>query len=296
MSNAARAFFGGEGSRLPEADSGRRWGLKKHHGMDFLRVTFLGTGTSQGVPCLGCGCAVCTSADPRDKRTRCSVYVETPESCWVIDTGADFRSQCLREGVRRVNAAVYTHAHTDHIMGFDDLRPFGACVPSFPVYGSSSTLESLAQAFSFAFQTERRFPGYLYPEAREVSEPFFLGETEVIPLELPHGMTTSLGYLLRRGGESLFAYLTDCKSVPEGVIERVAGVNHLVVDALRDREHPTHMNVADALGVIEKVRPRAAWLTHLCHELGHAALESRLPGGVRVAFDGLKLETGLSGF
>ena len=257
--------------------------------MDRLRITFLGTGTSQGVPRLGCDCRVCCSPDPRDKRTRCSVYVESPELSWVIDTGADFRTQCLREGVRKVDAAVYTHAHTDHIMGFDDLRSFGRPNQTFPIYGSSDTLKQLAEAFAFAFNVKSRFPGYLRPEVFPVSEPFFLGETELVPLPLPHGAVTSFGYLLRRGGRSLFAYLTDCKSVPEPVAQAVAGVEHLVLDALREEVHPTHMSTKEALEVVERVRAKQSWFTHLCHESRHAELEDTLPAGVNVAYDGLKL-------
>ncbi|MEY5026916.1 MAG: hypothetical protein RLZZ244_2444 [Verrucomicrobiota bacterium] len=258
--------------------------------MGCLKITFLGTGTSQGVPRIACDCEVCLSPDPRDKRTRCSVHVETPETAWVIDTGADFRAQCLREGIRRVEAAVFTHAHTDHIMGFDDLRPFCRPERPMPVYGSAETLAQLRGAFAFAFGLENRFPGYLNPTPEVVSGPFWLGQTEVIPLPIPHGRMTCYGYLLKRRGVPLFAYLTDCKSVPPEVGELVRGVEHLVVDALRERPHPTHMNVAEALEVVERVGPKQAWLTHLCHDVRHAELEPRLPRGVRVAYDGLRLD------
>ena len=262
----------------------------KQRGEHGLRVTFLGTGTSQGVPRLGCECAVCQSEDSRDKRTRCSVYIQTPEKDWVIDTGPDFRTQCLREKVKKVEAAVYTHGHTDHVMGFDDLRPFAQRDALFPIYGSAQTLTMLANAFVFAFRPEVKFPGYLYPEANEVTGPFWIGETELEPMRLPHGSVTSFGYLLRRNGEPLFAYLTDCQSVPEEVVEAVSGVRHLVLDALREKPHPTHMNVEQALVVAEKVGAGATWLTHLCHDLSHAALEAKLPVGVRIAFDGLCLD------
>lgn len=260
--------------------------------MEGLRITFLGTGTSQGVPRLGCACRVCASEDPRDKRSRCSIYVESPELRWVVDTGADFRTQCLREGVKRVDAAVYTHAHTDHIMGFDDLRPFSKSPQAFPVYGAPETLASLSKAFSFAFDPKQRFPGYLHPRLFPVEASFWLGNTEMVPLELPHGFVTSLGYLMRRDGKALVAYLTDCKSVPEAVCAQVEGVEHLVVDALREAQHPSHMTVGEALQVVERVRPKQAWFTHLCHDLCHAELEAKLPEGVRVAYDGLKLEVG----
>jgi phosphoribosyl 1,2-cyclic phosphate phosphodiesterase len=250
-------------------------------------VTVLGTGTSQGVPRIGCKCGTCTSDDPRDKRSRCSVYVQSPEASWVVDTGPDFRSQCLREGISKMDAALFTHAHTDHIMGFDDLRPFSYGRFRFPVYGSEETLTQLARAFHFAFDEGSRFPGYLHPDPRVVRGPFDFHGTEVVPLPLPHGNTQCLGYLFKREGRPLFAYLTDCKSVPAEVEALVRGVEHLVIDALREKPHPTHLSVGEALQVIERIQPGSAWLTHQCHDHRHADLEKRLPEGVMVAYDGL---------
>jgi phosphoribosyl 1,2-cyclic phosphate phosphodiesterase len=254
-----------------------------------LTITFLGTGTSQGVPVIGCTCPICTSPDPRDKRTRASIYVEAPECAFVVDTGPDFRTQCLREKVARVDAVVYTHAHTDHIMGFDDLRPFFPAQKPMPVYASSATLGDLQRVFHFAFNGENRYPGYLHPDPRPIEGGFRLGETELTPLPVPHGRSEVLGFLFSRGGARLAAYLSDCKSVPEPVIEQIRGVRHLIVDALRYKPHPTHMNVEEALEVALEVGPESTWFTHLCHELQHAKVEEKLPDGVRVAFDGMKL-------
>lgn len=253
-------------------------------------ITFLGTGTSQGVPVIGCDCPVCKSTDPRDKRSRSSIYIETPETAFVVDTGPDFRSQCLRENIHRIDAVVYTHAHTDHIMGFDDLRPFFPGQKPMPVYASPSTISDLERVFLFAFSGENRFPGYLHPEANMIDGPFRLGETELTPLPVPHGRTTVYGYLFTRNGEKRAAYLSDCKAVPDAVIEQISGVRHLVLDALRHKLHPTHMNVEEALAVSRAVKPGQTWFTHLCHELGHAETEASLPPGVRIAYDGLKLE------
>ena len=258
--------------------------------MSALTITFLGTGTSHGVPVIGCDCAVCMSDDPRDRRTRSSIYVETPECAWVVDTGTDFRAQCLREKVRRLDAVVFTHSHTDHIMGFDDLRPFCPGGKPLPIYASAPTMRDLERMFVFAFNGENRFPGYMHPEPHVIDAPFTLGATELTPLPVPHGRATVFGYLFTRGGEKLAAYLSDCKSVPEPIIERIRGVRQLIVDALRHKPHPTHMCVADALAVAEKVRPERAWFTHLCHDLGHAKTEAALPPGAGVAFDGMKIE------
>ncbi len=256
--------------------------------VDFT-LTFLGTGTSQGIPVLTCDCAVCASPDPRDQRTRASIYVETPESAFVVDTGPDFRQQALRERVRRVDAVVFTHAHTDHIMGFDDLRSYCWGGKVMPVYASAETMELVRQAFAFAFQGPCAFPGYLRPEPRVVSGAFIIGETELIPLPVPHGETTTFGYLFSRGGRKLAAYLSDCKAVPPPVMEQIAGVDTLILDALRHKEHPTHMSVNEALAVADAVGARQTWFTHLCHDLAHGELEPTLPRGVAIAYDGLRL-------
>ena len=260
--------------------------------MGDFRVTFLGTGTSQGVPMIACDCPVCASPDPRDKRTRSSLYVETPEAAFVVDTGPEFRTQCLREGVRRLDAVIYTHAHTDHIMGFDDLRRFCDLLPdnTLPIYASPETMDDLERVFRFAFDGSARFPGYIRPEPHRITGTFSLGETEITPLSVPHGRIRVNGYLFTRSGRKLLAYFSDCKDVPAAAREQVAGVENLVLDALRHRPHPTHMSLDEALEVSAAVQPRRTYLTHLCHDLGHAETEKILPAHVRVAYDGLKIE------
>jgi len=241
---------------------------------------------------IGCDCPVCLSDDPRDKRTRSSIYVETPEAAWVVDTGPEFRLQCLRERVRRVDAVVYTHAHTDHVMGFDDLRQFCLGEKWLPLYAGAETMADLKRIFAFAFNGENLFPGYVRPEPR-VIEPlasFHIGATTLTTLPVTHGRTTVFGYLFEREGRKLAAYLSDCKEVPDAVVERLRGVEVLIVDALRHRFHPTHMTVSEALEFVARVCPGAVWFTHLCHEVGHAETEAALPPHVRIAYDGLKLE------
>jgi phosphoribosyl 1,2-cyclic phosphate phosphodiesterase len=233
---------------------------------------------------------VCRSEDPRDKRTRASIHVATPEAAWVVDTGPDFRAQCLRERIHALDAVLFTHSHTDHIMGFDDLRPFCFGGRDIPVYASADTMGDLARVFQFAFNGENRWPGYVRPEPRIFDGPFTIGGTDIIPLRVPHGRAMVDGFLFSRGGEPLVAYFSDCKTVPDEAIATVRGVRHLIVDGLRQREHPTHMSVPEALAVADKVAPGRTWLTHLSHELGHAATEAALPAGARVAFDGMKIE------
>jgi phosphoribosyl 1,2-cyclic phosphate phosphodiesterase len=255
-----------------------------------LTITFLGTGTSQGVPVIGCGCPVCSSSDPRDNRTRSSIHVQSPECSWVIDTGTDFRAQCLREKITSLDAVVYTHAHTDHIMGFDDLRSFCATGRPIPIHASEPTMRSLRRVFDFAFSGENRFPGYVVPEPHEISGPFRLGDTELLALPVPHGRTTVNGYLMSRGGERMAAYLSDCKEVPAAVVDAIAGVRVLILDALRHRLHPTHLSVGEALEVVSRVKPLRTYFTHACHELPHAETDAGLPENVRLAYDGLRVE------
>jgi phosphoribosyl 1,2-cyclic phosphate phosphodiesterase len=237
---------------------------------------------------IGCDCAVCRSPDPRDQRLRSSIYVETPECAWVVDTGTDFRTQALRENIRRLDAVVFTHSHTDHIMGFDDLRRYSHDLGSIPVYASAETMRDLERVYEFAFNGLNRFPGYLVPVPHIVDGPFELGGTLITPLPVPHGRSTVNGYLFSRNGVKLAAYLSDCSAVPDEIVRRIAGVRVLIIDALRPKPHPTHLSVAQALKVAEKVRPAQTLFTHIAHELAQAS-EAELPAGVGIAYDGLKL-------
>lgn len=238
---------------------------------------------------IGCDCAVCTSEDPRDQRLRSSIYIETPECAWVVDTGPDFRTQALRAKIRRLDAVVFTHSHTDHVMGFDDLRRFGAIRGYMPVYASRETMADLERVFEFAFKATNPFPGYLKPEPHIIDGPFSLGETLITPLPVPHGDAIVNGYLFSRGGKKLLAYLSDCSAVPEPIAEQMVGVNALVIDALRPKPHPTHLSVDQALAVARRVHPERTYFTHIAHELPHAA-EADLPSSARIAYDGLQLD------
>lgn len=253
-----------------------------------LQLTFLGTGTSQGVPTIGCDCEVCHSSDPRDQRLRSSIYIETPETSFVVDTGTDFRTQALRANIRRVDAVVFTHSHTDHIMGFDDLRRFSYARGSMPVYASAGTMRDLQRVYEFAFKPTNPIPYYIKPEPHVIEGPFTLGSTIITPLPVPHGDFIVNGYLFSRGGARLVAYLSDCSAVPDTIVDLIADVKVLIIDALRDKPHRTHLSVGQALEAAARIRPEETYFTHICHELPQAA-ESRLPEHVRMAYDGLKL-------
>jgi phosphoribosyl 1,2-cyclic phosphate phosphodiesterase len=275
---------------------------------------------------IGCDCDVCRSSDPRDKRLRSSIYIQTPECSFVVDTGTDFRTQALRENIRDVNAVIFTHSHTDHIMGFDDLRRFAYARGYMPVYASAETMRDLERVFTFAFKGLNPFPGYLKPEPHVIDGPFELGSTTITPLPVPHGSTIVNGYLFSRGRstdfqsvhpaeilsavsgssefsstgqtgleayvpahvEKLVAYLSDCSAVPDAIVDLISGVKILIIDALREKPHPTHLNVDQALEVASRVRPNETYLTHIAHELPQS-VELRLPSRTHIAYDGLKL-------
>jgi phosphoribosyl 1,2-cyclic phosphate phosphodiesterase len=238
---------------------------------------------------IGCDCEVCHSTDPRDQRLRSSIYVETPECAWVVDTGTDFRTQALRENIRRLDAVVFTHSHTDHIMGFDDLRRFSHELGSLPVYASAETMRDLERVYEFAFNGLNRFPGYLVPVPHVVNGPFWLGKTLLTPLPVPHGSSIVNGYLFSRNNEKLIAYLSDCSGVPDEIVQQIAQVKVLIIDALRHKPHPNHLSVSQALEVASKVQPSRTLFTHICHELPQSS-EAELPPGVGIAYDGLKLK------
>jgi phosphoribosyl 1,2-cyclic phosphate phosphodiesterase len=253
-----------------------------------LQLTFLGTGTSQGVPMIGCDCDVCRSSDPRDNRLRSSVYIQTPECSFVVDTGTDFRTQALRANIRDVDAVIFTHSHTDHIMGFDDLRRFSHKNGSMPVYASPETMRDLERVYKFAFDKTERVAYYLKPEPHVIDGPFSLGQTDITPLPVPHGGSTVNGYLFERGGEKLVAYLSDCSGVPDTIVDLIANVRALIIDALRHKPHPTHLSVDQALEIAARVRPNETYFTHIAHELPQSA-EKDLPAHTHIAYDGLRL-------
>lgn len=258
-----------------------------------FELTFLGTGTSTGIPMIGCHCEICTSPDPRDKRDRASIWIRTPEAAWVVDTGPDFRHQCLRNGIEHLDAVLITHAHTDHIMGFDDLRRFTFEADQIlPVHATAETMAVLHRTFEFAFNGLNRYPGYFKPDPHIIDGPFQIGGTTVTSIPVQHGKVMTNGYRFDRPGMDGVAYLPDCKTIPPESMALLENVGVLIIDALRHREHPTHLSVSEALVVAQETGAREVWFTHLSHELSHATLESELPPHIRIAHDGLTLRLG----
>jgi phosphoribosyl 1,2-cyclic phosphate phosphodiesterase len=252
------------------------------------RVSFLGTGTSSGVPMIGCACEVCRSSDPRDKRLRPSIHVDVPgHASIVIDTTPDFRQQVLTAGIERIDAILFTHSHADHILGLDDIRRFN-WIQGGPVacYAAPMTWNDITRTFHYAFDgLQRKGGGIPKIDRHGIDGPFSVNGVRVIPVPLWHGDAPILGF--RFGA---FAYLTDCNRLDDTAWELVEGVDTLVIDALRDKPHTTHFTVDEALEVIGRLTPRRAYMTHMSHDLGHAATSARLPAGVELAYDGLVLD------
>ena len=242
-----------------------------------------------GVPTLGCHCAVCESSDPKDKRTRPSLMLEFDGRAVVIDTTPDFRTQAMRERLDRLDAVLYTHAHADHILGLDDIRPFNMKQKSrIPIYASPETLAVLQRQFAYIFDdapTESSLPGV---EIHALNGAFDLFGIKITPIPAMHGPHQVLGF---RFGNT--AYLTDFSRLPESSKALLQGLDDFILDALRHVPHPMHSTAKQSLAVVEELRPRRAWFTHICHDLPHEATNAQLPAHVRLAFDGLKFEAQL---
>lgn len=253
-----------------------------------MKVYFLGTGTSQGIPVIGSSHPVCKSNDLKDKRLRVSVWITWDENSIVIDCGPDFRQQMLTSGCSKLDALLFTHEHADHTAGLDDIRPFFFKQKSdIPVYASQRVLENLKKRFDYIFESENKYPGAPSVETFVVNNntPFLIGETEIIPINVNHGNVQVFGYRIQD-----FVYLTDVKTIDDSELEKLKGIKVLVVNALREEEHHSHFSLQDALDFIHLIQPEKAFLTHISHHLGfHEEVQKRLPENVFLAYDNLKI-------
>ena len=249
-------------------------------------LTVLGSGTSMGVPTIGCDCAVCHSSDPHDRRTRPSVMVEYDGRLVLIDTTPDFREQAIREGIDHVDAVLYTHTHADHILGIDDLRPLSFHRPgTIPLYARPEAGEFLRNMFRYIFDADYKFGGIARVELKNIEGPIELFGTRFEPIPIIHGETEILGF---RFGSA--AYLTDFSDVPEPSMKQLHGLDILFLDALRHKPHPTHSTVENSLRIVNELKPKRAFFTHICHDLPHAETNASLPPNTQLSYDGMKLE------
>ena len=275
-----------------------------------MKIRFLGTGTSVGVPQIGCECPVCTSSDPRDRRRRTGIYVSTDDTAFLIDTPVELREACIEYGIRKVDAVVFTHAHMDHVAAFDDVRRFNTlngekipCDPDEPgangrtyriigrpmnCYASPETIESMRRIFPY-ISSKANPQGLFRPmiEFVPVAEPFSIGDVRLVPFEVPHGPKT-YGYMMECGGVRV-GYASDCNALPDSAIELLSEVDLMVLDCLRKREHPTHLTLDRSLDYIRRIGAKRGLLVHMCHDLSHEDYLKELPENVQPAYDGLEV-------
>jgi phosphoribosyl 1,2-cyclic phosphate phosphodiesterase len=261
-------------------------------GFEHASILVLGSGTSVGVPMIGCRCKVCTSSDPRDKRLRPSVLLRFGDHRVIIDTTPDFRHQALRFNIDRLDAILYTHSHADHILGLDDVRPFNFMQKTdIPIYASADALITIRRTFQYVFDdppTESSRPR-LTPNVFE-TEPIAVGGLDIQPVRVAHGKGIAHGF---RFGDC--AYLTDHSEIPTASMEMLGGLDVLFLDALRHNPHPTHSTVDESLRTVELLKPKRAFFTHISHDLMHASFAGRLPANVQIAYDGLEIPIGRCG-
>jgi len=250
-------------------------------------LTVLGSGTSMGVPTIGCDCTVCHSSDPHDRRTRPSILVEYDGKAVLIDTTPDFREQALRENIRHLDAVLYTHTHADHILGIDDLRPlsFHHKPARLPLYAHPEAAQFIRNMFRYIFDADYKFGGLPRVEMHTIEGPLELFGARFEPVVLIHGDSEIYGF---RFGSA--AYLTDHSAIPENTLDKLEGLDVLFLDALRYKPHPTHSTVSDSLNTVERLKPQRAFFTHICHDLPHVQTNASLPPNVKLAYDGMKLE------
>ena len=252
-----------------------------------MKVTFLGTGTSQGVPVINCQCDVCASMDPRDKRLRSSIHLETGGKSFIIDTGPDFRQQVLTQGISKLDAVIFTHQHKDHIAGLDDVRGFNFSLKKdIPIYGTEAVIEQLKQEFSYIFASSK-YPGVPRVVVHSIQNQAFVAEgVEFKPIEVLHHKLPVFGYRVNN-----FTYITDAKHISPEEKQKITGTEVLAINALQHKPHLSHFTFEEALSLINEIKPRRAYLTHISHNLGtQLAMSRQLPQHIELAYDGLQIE------
>ncbi|HMV46889.1 MAG TPA: MBL fold metallo-hydrolase [Blastocatellia bacterium] len=254
-----------------------------------MQITFLGTGTSVGIPMIGCTCAVCQSDDPRDKRLRTGLLVENEGRRLVIDVSADFRQQALREKLDRLDALLITHCHADHVFGLDDVRPFNFRHGAIPLYASEITWKNLRRVFGYIFEATHVGGGLPQLTPHTIDGDFAVCGLRVTPFDVIHGKLPVTGFRFSDGQRSA-AFITDCNFIPEESLAKLHGLDLLIIDALQFKPHPTHLHLDQTLNYIAGLKPRHALLTHMGHQFKHSEIQRMLPAGVEPAYDGLRLE------
>lgn len=255
-----------------------------------MKVVFLGTGTSVGVPAIGCTCPVCVSDDPKNKRLRTSLYLQACGTHMVVDTSPDFRMQAITYKLPRVDAVLFTHSHADHILGFDDIRRYNTMQGGrIPAYGSADTIADMNRIFDYIHHEHA--PGVYRPKVdlHEVSGPFQVGPIRIEPFAVVHAPKTTYGYRIEAAGRSL-GYFPDCHEMPPEMIARLRGLDVMILDALRYRPHSTHLTLADSVAILKNIGARKSFVIHMCHDLDHNQTQKELPDSMFAAYDGLKLE------
>ncbi len=255
-----------------------------------MQFTFLGTGTSHGIPMIGCSCEVCSSTDIKNKRRRCSLYVVTAGQHLVFDTPPDFRDQVLSFGVERVDAVFLTHAHADHIFGFDDVRRFSTLQGQhIPVYGSPETIHMMRTKFEYVDKTSYGFEGVPRVRFVEQTESVSVGDVRITPLPVWHGKEMIYGFLVEGGGKRL-GYIPDCSSIPDETFQHLENMDAMILDGLRPQKHPTHFSIGEAVEMLGRIGAKQSFITHLTHNSEHHELQARLGDTVAVPWDGLSVE------
>ncbi len=254
-----------------------------------MKLLFLGTGTSSGIPMIGCDCAVCTSTDPRNKRRRASLYVQSDDTNIIVDTPPDFREQVLQYKVPRIDAVLFTHTHADHIFGLDDIRRFNTMQSSIiPAYASSESMLDIKRIFDYIGKD--KIPGFYRPliEFKEVKEPFDIGTVHIEPVLVEHGNKHTVGYIFAADDQKV-GYVPDCHGMLDDAVEKLQGLDIMVLDGLRHTPHKTHLTIEESLGLLSRIKAKQSYMTHMCHDINHEETEKALPDNVKLTYDGLEI-------